>query len=123
MRSFLSIVSISIVVLIFIGCGQPVKPPLYNWGNYVESSSDYGMYGEKKEILEIHILELEKIINESESKDKRVAPGIYAEYAQLLYETNKKESSKKYFILEKNTYPESIQFIDRVMVKLFGEQK
>lgn len=123
MRNFLCLSSITIVILVFTGCGQPVKPPLYNWGNYVKSSSDYGMYGEKKEILEKHVLELEKIINESEAKEKRVAPGIYAEYAQILYTTNKKEKAKRYFLLEKNTYPESIQFIDRVIVKLYGEQK
>jgi hypothetical protein len=123
MRNFLSISSIAIVILLFTGCGQTVKPPLYNWGNYVKSSSDYGMYGEKKEILEKHILELEKIINESEAKDQRVAPGIYAEYAQILFETKKQEKAKKYFALEKNTYPESVQFIDRIMAKLYGEQK
>jgi len=123
MKKFLSISSIAIIILLFTGCGQTVQPSLYNWGNYVKSSSDYGMYGEKKEILEKHILELEKIINESEEKEQRVAPGIYAEYAQILFETNKKEKAKKYFALEKNTYPESTQFIDRVMIKLYGEQK
>lgn len=123
MRNFLSISSIAIIILLFTGCGRTVQPPLYNWGNYVKSSSDYGMYGEKKEILEKHILELEKIINESEAKEQRVAPGIYSEYAQILYETNKREKAKKYFALEKNTYPESTQFIDRVMIKLYGEQK
>lgn len=123
MRSFLSLSLVVMTVLILTGCGQTVQPPLYTWGNYVKSSSDYGMYGEKKEILEKHILELEKIINESENKKQRVAPGIYAEYGQILFETNKREKAKKYFALEKNTYSESTQFIDRVMVKLYGEQK
>ena len=81
------------------------------------------MYGEKKEVLEKHIFELEKIISESEAKEQRVAPGIYAEYAQILFETKKKEKAKKYFTLEKNTYPESTRFINRVMVKLYGAQK
>jgi hypothetical protein len=79
------------------------------------------MQGHEKEILEKHILELEKIIVDSEEKKQRVAPGIYAEYAQLLYETNKLSDAKKYFLLEKQTYPESSIFIDRVLKKLYGE--
>lgn len=122
MKKLLSTISLLIILLGFTGCGQAVQAPLYNWGNYVKSSSDYGMYGEKKEILEKHLSELAKIINESEASDQRVAPGIYAEYAQILFETNKKENAKKYFLLEKNTYPESTQFIDRVMVKLYGDK-
>ena len=122
MKRFLSILSVMIILIVFTGCGQTVQTPLYNWGNYVQSSSDYGMYGEKKEVLEKHVSELAKIINESEASNQRVAPGIYAEYAQILFETNKKENAKKYFLLEKNTYPESTQFIDRVMFKLYGDK-
>jgi hypothetical protein len=118
------IISLSLLIIfIFSGCGKTVQPPLYNWGNYVKSSSDYGMNGHNKEILEKHLLELEKIITESNEKDQRVAPGIYAEYAQILFETNKKEKANKYFLLEKTTYPMSSQFIDRVLIKLYGEKK
>jgi hypothetical protein len=123
MRNFLTISSISIIILLFTGCGQTVQPPLYNWGNYQYTSTAYGMYGERKEVLEKHITELQKIINESEAKNQRVAPGIYAEYGQILFETNKKAKAKKYFILEQTTYPESTIFINRVLIKLYGEQK
>jgi len=111
---------IGIVFPFLVGCVQ-TQPPLYHWGNYVSSSTNYGMQGHQKEVLEKHIAELEIIINESEQKNQRVAPGLYAEYAQLLYETNKKELSKKYFSLEKQTYPESVQFINGVLKKLYGE--
>lgn len=120
MKIVTNISLLSILLLLFTGCGKTVQPPLYTWGNYVESSAEYGMYGEKKEVLEKHLSELEKIINESEEKNQRVAPGIYAEYGQILFETNKREKAKKYFVLEKNTYPSSSQFIDRVLKKLYG---
>jgi len=123
MKKLISLTVAVITVLIFTGCGQTVQPPLYNWGDYVKSSSKYAMYGERKDVLEKHTSELAKIINESEAKKQRVAPGIYAEYAQILFETNKKEKAKKYFVLEKETYPESTLFINRVMKKLYGEQK
>jgi len=120
MRKVLGLSAIVMIAMIFTGCGSSVQPPLYTWGNYVNSSAKYGMHSEDKDVLEEHLQELEKIINESENKDQRVAPGIYAEYAQLLYETNKKEKAKKYFLLEKQTYPESSIFIDKVMIKLYG---
>ena len=123
MRNILSFTFMLTVSILVTGCGKEVKPPLYNWGNYVKSSADYGMNGHNKEVLEKHLLELEKLINESETNEQRIAPGIYAEYAQILYETNKKEKAKKYFELEKNTYPESSQFLNRVMIKLYGEEK
>jgi len=125
MNNIKSFISALVVMIILTGCVQPVKPPipLYKWGNYVESSSEYGMNGEKKEVIEKHLLELEKIINSSENDKQRVAPGIYAEYAQILFETNKKEKAKKYFNLEKDTYPESITFINQVLLKLYGDKK
>lgn len=122
MRNLFTISLILALSFIFTGCNKKVEPPLYTWGNYVESSASYGMYGERKEVLEKHLLELEKIINESEEKDKRVAPGIYAEYGQILYETNKRKKAKKYFYLEKNTYQEASVFIDRILKKLYGSE-
>ena len=120
MRSLTNITLLVLFVFLFTGCQQQVKPPLYLWNNYVDSSTEYGMKDHEKEILEKHLVELEKIINQSEEKKQRVAPGIYAEYAQLLIETNKASDAKKYFLLEKSTYPESTIFIDRVMKKIYG---
>lgn len=109
------------LAILLTGCVQ-TAPPLYYWGNYINSSLDYGKNGHDKAVLEKHLAELEKIISESEQKKQRVAPGIYAEYGQLLYETRKTQEAKRYFILEKTTYPESTQFIDDVMKKLYGDQ-
>jgi hypothetical protein len=111
------------LVTINSGCATTAtKPPLYVWGNYQYTSTAYGMFGEKKEVLAKHTQELEKIIGESNANNQRVAPGIYAEYGQLLYENNKKMEAKKYLLLEKSTYPESTRFIDLVLVKLYGDK-
>ncbi len=104
-----------------VGCVQS-RTPLYVWGNYVKSSTEYGMNGHKQDVRDKHLAELKSIIEASEAEQKRVAPGIYAEYAQLLFETNRKQDAKRYFALEKNTYPESTQFINRVTLKLYGEE-
>ena len=121
MKNIFKLLIIPFLILLFAGCGQQAIPPIYKWGNYVESSSDYGMKGQEKEVIEKHLAELSKIITESETEKQRVAPGIYAEYAQILFETGKKEEAKKYFELEKQTYPESTIFINRVLNKLYGE--
>lgn len=110
-----------IVAFFFAGCANTQQPPLYSWGDYVKSSTRFGMDGHNKEVLEQHSAELKKIIDESEMNKQRVAPGIYAEYGQLLYETGKKEDAKRYFVLEKTTYPESETFMNQIMKKLYGE--
>lgn len=123
MKKITSYSTIALLAIILTGCGQQqVQPPLYIWGDYANSSAKYGMRGHEKEVSEQHRMELEKIIDESREKKQRVAPGIYAEYGQLLYEANKKEQAKQYFILEKQTYPESSIFLDRVTAKLYGEK-
>lgn len=120
------IMKLTPLVLVFFlaGCAQQkVIPPIYKWGNYVTSSSEYGMNGHNKEVLETHVAELKKIISESDAEDKRVAPGIYAELGQILFETGKREEAKTYLLLEKQTYPESTVFMDRVIAKLYGVKK
>jgi len=123
MKRMFSLIVVVSIVFVLSGCGKQIDPPLYSWGNYVDSSTNYGMNGHKIEVVNQHIEELRKIIDESNEKKQRVAPGIYAEYAQILFETNKKENAKKYFLLEKHTYPESNKFIDLVMAKLYGDIK
>jgi hypothetical protein len=117
------IIILLVAVLFSSGCAnkEVVKPPLYVWGNYQYTSTAYGMSDGETEFIEKHIQELEKIINESESKDKRVAPGIYAEYGQALHETGERLKAKKYFMLEKQTYPESATFISRAISTLYGD--
>lgn len=115
-----TVLSIS-TALLFAGCANTPQPPLYSWGDYVKSSTRYGMDGHNKEVLEQHTAELKKIIDESETNKQKVAPGLYAEYGQILFETGKKEDAKRYFFLEKTTYPESATFINQVIKKLYGE--
>lgn len=112
------LVFILLSMFVFSGCVQ--EPTLYTWNDYVNSSHEYGIKGEY-EALERHLEVLEEIIEDSKNEKKRVAPGIYAEYAQMLFENNQKEKARKYFELEKQTYSEATVFIDRVIKKLYGE--
>ena len=125
MRNFFTVSSIMVAVVIMSsGCVKEKKaPPLYVWGNYQYTSSAYGMFDKNPEVVDRHLQELEVIMNDSDAKDQRVAPGIYAEYGQILYENSKRSDAKRYFLLEKNTYPESSLFIDRVLIDLYGDKQ
>jgi hypothetical protein len=113
---------ITIFILLFTGCGKKVQVhSLYIWNDYVNNSMEYAMNGEKQKVREKYIATLKKIIDDSKAKKRKVAPGIYAEYGQILFKTNHKKEAKKYFLLEKQTYPESSKFIDLVIKKLYGD--
>ena len=103
------------------GCGANKPKPLYVWSDYVKTSTDVVTESHDEKSVAEHMAVLEKIFKESEEKGTRVAPGLYAEYAELLYQHRNKIEAKKYFILEKQTYPESAVFIDSVTTKLYGE--
>ncbi|MCD8569584.1 MAG: DUF4810 domain-containing protein [Geovibrio sp.] len=94
---------------------------LYYWGDYPKSSVNYAMKSADKEYTQKHIEELRKVIETSDSQKRRVAPGLYAEYGQLLYENEQRNEARKFFELEKTTYPESEVFINRIVSKLYSE--
>jgi len=109
-------------ILLLSGC-QQVQKPLYVWNDYFEVSTDYGINGENKKYTKKYMSTLKKIIDESKKNKQRVAPGIYAEYAEVLFKTNHKKEAKQYFLLEKKIYPESSKFIDSIITKLYGDVK
>lgn len=96
------------------------KPKMYYWGDYSET-----LYQLKSEPTEEHLLEhyesIEDVISESAEYGIKVPPGVYAEYAGLLMQQGKVADAKKYFLLEKQTYPESTFFMDR-MIKQLGDE-
>jgi hypothetical protein len=119
MKKYLIISSVLFIVL-FTGCVKE-EPPIYIWNDYANSSFDYVKRSHEKEVFIKHLDEVGKIITDSELKKQRVPPGIYAEYGKLLIENDKKDEAMKYFSLEKQTYPESSIFIDKLIERLYGK--
>ncbi len=116
--------AIIVILITATGCTQEVKKePLFIWGDYQYTSTAYGKHNEDLEVVERHTQELEKIINESKINDRKVAPGIYAEYAEILYKSGKKSDAKAFFLLEKSIYPESSKFMNQVVYRLYGNTK
>lgn len=99
--------------LLCTGCATP-RQPMYAWGNYSDS-----LYQSKKnetpETYEQHVQVLEKIVTESNTRNLRVPPGVYAELGYVYASRNNPGKAIELFRLEKQTYPESTLLMDRLI--------
>lgn len=113
MKVFLSC---SLIVLFFLnGCAPVVaNTPKYYWGNYSQA-----LYKNKKdhtpESYQNYKNALAKIVEISKAGVFLVPPGIYSEFGFILAQEGKLDEAKVYFALEKEKYPESTIFVDRLM--------
>jgi hypothetical protein len=92
-----------------VGC-KPVQT--YEWGNYegslyvlMKDPSSLDKYGHA----------LDRQIHDGEGFGK-VPPGIYAEYGYFLQATNQPGEAMKYFEKEKQRWPESSRFMDKMIL-------
>lgn len=120
-KSSIATLGLIFTATIMTGCGTTQQKPLYVWDNYVNTSVSVAKNSEDPKVVEEHMSQLQKIIDDSHENGMRVAPGLYAEYGEFLYQHRNKIEAKKYFSLEKQTYPESATFVDRLTLKLYGE--
>lgn len=104
-----------LLVVLFTGCGPQPEPPLYHWGTYTKSASEFFHAQGNPEALQKHIDVLDEIINTSNASNQRVAPGLYAEIGQLYYQMGQREKGVSYLEKEVATYPESRMFIGRIL--------
>jgi hypothetical protein len=109
---------ISIIVFFFLsGCAPVAHHPQYYWGNY-----SHALYKNKKdhtpESYQAYKNALADIVEKSKTSGLLVPPGIYAEYGFVLAQEGKSEEAQVYFNLEKEKYPESKIFVDRLISTL-----
>jgi len=91
------------LVALASGCAQQ-QVAKYNWGDY--ESAMYRYYstpGDSHAFAE----KLLAAIQASEAANRKVPPGMYAEYGELLYEGGDNANAITYFEKEKTTWPES----------------
>jgi hypothetical protein len=94
------------LVLLFVlscsmGCATPSK---YEWGNY---NNDLYKYYDRSINQEELITNLQLVIQKGEVQGNVVPPGMYAEYAYLLYETGHFNEAVGFFQKEYDRWPES----------------
>ncbi|MEA3370446.1 MAG: DUF4810 domain-containing protein [Campylobacterota bacterium] len=115
--SNLALLSALTAAVFMSGCSSQPKP-LYNYGDYSES-----YYHAKKELTADSALELQKAIeysieNSANSRSGRVAPGMYANLGYIYLKGGKTAKAVESFKKEKEIYPESAHFMDRMIKKI-----
>jgi hypothetical protein len=105
-----------VIVSLCSACAQPKQ--LYNFGDYNDS-----YYKHKKkstpETRQALIKSIEKAIGEeNKSLSGRVPPGMYANLGYMYLQDGNTQKAISLFEKEKETYPESVHFMDRLIVKV-----
>ena len=113
----ITLLTVTTIGFLLSGCSSQPKP-LYNYGDYSES-----YYHAKKELSPDSALELQKAIeysieNAANSRSARVAPGMYANLGYIYLKGGKTDKAIESFEKEKNIYPESAHFMNRMIKKV-----
>ncbi len=103
------IAQMSVLALVLLGCSTTNYH--YHWGSYEKSL--YRYYKKPASVEELGEA-LAEVIEEGEAKG-RVAPGIYAEYGQVLLAIGKPQEAIIYFEKEKNVWPESSMLMNNMI--------
>ena len=96
-----------------VACAAPTR---YYWGDYENRLLAAYKNPQEEAAFATH---LRLIIDEAKKKDKRVPPGIYAEYGYSLYRAGDSESAAIYFQQEADAWPES----SALMLRLINRMK
>jgi len=108
------ILTAAALAMALTGCAS--QQNLYHWGEY--ETLVYKMYNEPGAAdPQTQIAELTADIEQAEQSGKKVAPGIYAHLGYMYALANNPAKSQAAFATEKQLFPESSQFIDRLLNK------
>lgn len=106
------------LVLTLASCGSSEKS-LYSWYQYEDVTYRYSK-NPTDEWQEKVVEQYQKLMDSQRGTRKTVQPGLYAEYGFLLCKAGKTEEGVSYLKKEIELYPESEQFISRI-IKQFEE--
>ncbi|MEQ5325626.1 DUF4810 domain-containing protein [Proteus vulgaris] len=114
-----SLMSLAFGTLLLTGCASGSKP-LYNWDSYQQVV--YQHYQQSESDPQAQIDALKKSIELSRAKSLGIPPGLHAHLGMLYGATGALDLAMAEFNEEKALYPESAEFMDRLM-KNKGMQK
>jgi hypothetical protein len=107
-RSLLA--AFAVAGLVASGCAGKVST--YRWGDYDEVL--YAHYKAPQQ-RQVYVASLKTIILAAQQEGKTVPPGIYAEYGYALYEEGNAPEAIQYFERERDTWPESRVFMEKMI--------
>lgn len=107
------LVSVAAVTLL-AGCRSP---DIYYWGNY--ENVIYGMYAHPDKVPpDAQIQIMEKDEHKAVSANKPLPPGFHAHLGYAYFQVGKLDLARQEFEAEKQQFPESAVFVDRILVNL-----
>jgi hypothetical protein len=109
-HSTLKLITIVLPMIFLVGCAQD----LFFWGKYEESLIERYVDND----TEHPEANLRELIREAESSQKRIPPGIYADYGFMFYKRGDKSGAIDYFEKEKKLYPESSFFMTKLIERI-----
>lgn len=95
-----------------LASGCTTVPEKYSWGKY--DTALYASYKDPTKVTELFNT-LEAVVKGAGATHAPVAPGIYAEYGYLLLQQGKASEATPAFQQEKQHWPESAVFMDRMI--------
>lgn len=107
----------STLVLVLTAC---VQPPMYQWGGY--ENGLYKSYHDPNQVEALRI-DLENHINDLESQQQKVAPGLYAELGTLYFQKGDSDAAKRYYAKERDAWPESRGFMTAMIETIERRQQ
>ncbi len=105
--------------LVFLSLCACVPKPIYYWGNYETAIHDRMVDHNNIE----GVKHLKETIDKIEEDKLKVPPGLYADYAFMLYRQGKMDSAIAYFDKEKKAFPESNQLMTKMIDKIRDKNK
>jgi hypothetical protein len=91
----------------------------YAWGSYESSLYDHYKTPGDTTAFAKHLADT---ISEAETSGKKVPPGIYAEYGQVLLDSGDSKQATVFFEKEKSAWPESSVFMT-TMIRVASNTK
>jgi hypothetical protein len=103
------LICLGLLSVLSIGCVS--QTGLYQWGNY---EGRLYKYYKSPTAANAYMTELAEIIDET-GDQKKVAPGIYAEYGYMLRKAGREKEAIAMFEKEQNAWPESQILMQRLI--------
>ncbi|MDO4231404.1 MAG: DUF4810 domain-containing protein [Lautropia sp.] len=95
--------------LLLVACGGPRS--LYHWGNYPDTI--YSYYDSEGD-WSAQERSLQKIIRAANARNRKVAPGVYAQLGLVYSRQGRDDEAREAFAQEESLYPESAVFMQRL---------
>jgi hypothetical protein len=112
-----SILLPAVCALLFTGC--QTQRALYYWGNY--ETVNYLAYAKpEKATLEVQREKLEEDLENTKGRNLAVHPGLHAQLGYVYYQLGRMDDALREFLAEKELFPESTTFMDRMIEKTKG---